>query len=181
MLITGSPVYLNEKVSKQKKKSGGFFSCCQVEDDGDTETNIFEQKALTPIQKRNHGSTQRFSDEFDQTKDYTDYKIPNETFLSNDFSQIGLVSPKHSTMWELAQSVNMKSFRSIGLNKDQYKWILLKYDMQRDTRLSNLNQKYWDSNNGICAPADRITKEQYKEQRVRIEWDIAWSIFDHVN
>ena len=92
-----------------------------------------------------------------------------------------MVSAKHSTMWELAQSVNMKSFRSIGLSKDQYKWILVKYDMQRDTRLSNLNQKYWDSNNGICAPADIITKEQYQEKRVRIEWDIAWSIFDHVN
>lgn len=144
MLVTGSPQYFNEKLSKKKKKNngGGFFSCCQVEDDGDTETNIFDQKPLTPIKKTDRANTQRFSDDFqqfDQTKDYTDYKIPNETFLSNDFSQMGMVSPKHSTMWELAQSVNMKSFRSIGLSKDQYKWILLKYDMQRDTRLSTLN------------------------------------------
>ena len=53
--------------------------------------------------------------------------------------------------------------------------------MERDTRSSNLLQRYQDSLKGRCRPEDKINEMQYQEMKLRIEWDIAWRIFDHVN
>ena len=53
--------------------------------------------------------------------------------------------------------------------------------MERDTRLANLLQRYQDSQKGRCRPEDKINEMHYQEMRIRIEWDIAWRIFDHVN
>mmetsp|Transcript_18022 Transcript_18022/g.30705 ORF Transcript_18022/g.30705 Transcript_18022/m.30705 type:complete len:145 (+) Transcript_18022:389-823(+) len=63
--------------------------------------------------------------------------------------------------------------------KEKYKWILMKYDMERDNRLAQAEQVYLDSQNK--RPEEQISKSQYLEMKIRIEWDVAWRIFDHVN
>lgn len=30
-------------------------------------------------------------------------------------------------------------------------------------------------------PEERLSQKQYQEMKIRIEWDVAWRIFDHVN
>ena len=55
----------------------------------------------------------------------------------------------------------------------------MKYDMERDNRLAQAEQIYTDSQN--LRKEDRISKRKYQEMKVRIEWDVAWRIFDHVN
>ena len=55
----------------------------------------------------------------------------------------------------------------------------MKYDMERDNRLAQAEQIYTDSQN--LRKEDRISKRKNQEMKVRIEWDVAWRIFDHVN
>lgn len=51
--------------------------------------------------------------------------------------------------------------------------------MERDTRLAHLEDEYQRSLK--LRPEDRISEAQYKEQKIRIEWDVAWRVFDKVN
>ena len=51
--------------------------------------------------------------------------------------------------------------------------------MERDERLSRLEEQYQRSLS--LRPEERITESQYKEQKTRIEWDVAWRVFDKVN
>ena len=51
LIFTGSPVYVGENIDKPRKRFGGFFGCCTIEDniDKNTETNAFNGINLTPI------------------------------------------------------------------------------------------------------------------------------------
>ena len=64
-------------------------------------------------------------------------------------------------------------------DKERYKWILMKYDMERDNRLTQAEQLFQQSQR--LRPEERISQKQYQEMKIRIEWDVAWRIFDHVN
>ena len=55
----------------------------------------------------------------------------------------------------------------------------MKYDMERDNRLTLAQQQYQDSQKG--RPEEKISYSRYQEMKIRIEWDVAWRIFDHVN
>lgn len=51
--------------------------------------------------------------------------------------------------------------------------------MERDSRLTQAEQLFMQSQR--LRPEERISQKQYQEMKIRIEWDIAWRIFDHVN
>ena len=55
----------------------------------------------------------------------------------------------------------------------------MKYDMERDNRLTLAQQQYQDSQKGRSE--EKISYSRYQEMKIRIEWDVAWRIFDHVN
>jgi hypothetical protein len=55
----------------------------------------------------------------------------------------------------------------------------MKYDMERDNRLAQAEQLFMQSQS--LRPEERISQQQYQEMKIRIEWDVAWRIFDHVN
>ena len=55
----------------------------------------------------------------------------------------------------------------------------MKYDMERDNRISQAEQNYRESK--FLRPEEEISKEKFEEMKIRIEWDVAWKLFDHVN
>lgn len=55
----------------------------------------------------------------------------------------------------------------------------MKYDMERDHRLALAEEEYVKSK--VLRPEERISEKRYQEMKIRIEWDVAWKIFDHVN
>ena len=55
----------------------------------------------------------------------------------------------------------------------------MKYDMERDHRIAIAEEQYLQSK--VLRPEERISEKRYQETKIRIEWDVAWKIFDHVN
>ena len=55
----------------------------------------------------------------------------------------------------------------------------MKYDMERDHRLSLAEEQFIKSK--VLRPEERISERRFQEMKIRIEWDVAWKIFDHVN
>ena len=63
--------------------------------------------------------------------------------------------------------------------EERYKWISMKYDMERDNRLAEAEKEFMKEYN--LKPQDKIQMAQFQDMKLRIEWDVAWRIFDHVN
>ena len=59
---------------------------------------------------------------------------------------------------------------------ETYKQITRNFDMERDNRLAVLEEQYQRSLS--LRPEERMSEAKYKEQRTRIEWDVAWRVFD---
>lgn len=84
------------------------------------------------------------------------------------------------------KSSNFKSIGKKTKNMDsddspqRYKQISLKYDMERDTRLAQAEKQLLKSKN-INFIDDIMQLTEFQEMKMRIEWDVAWRIFDHVN
>ena len=51
--------------------------------------------------------------------------------------------------------------------------------MERDTRLTILETQYIKSQD--MRPEEKMDTKSYKDNKLRIEWDIAWKVFESVN
>lgn len=51
--------------------------------------------------------------------------------------------------------------------------------MERDTRYAKAEKEFMKHRN--LRPEEKIRMAEFQEQKMRIEWDVAWRIFDHVN
>ena len=51
--------------------------------------------------------------------------------------------------------------------------------MERDTRLAILETQYIKSQD--MRPEEKMDTKSYKDNKLRIEWDIAWKVFESVN
>lgn len=93
-------------------------------------------------------------------------------------ARFGATAPAKPYQDELELATTGEQERSIRA-KERYKWILMKYDMERDNRLAQAEQLFMQSQR--LRPEERISQKQYQEMKIRIEWDVAWRVFDHVN
>ena len=55
----------------------------------------------------------------------------------------------------------------------------MKYDMERDNRLAKAEEEF--RHGRPLRPEETIQHAEFMEMKLRIEWDVAWRIFDHVN
>lgn len=101
---------------------------------------------------------------------YSNYKVQNGNTLTDASNAVKMRAEMQKMGQEGASKV---------LDKERYKQILMKYDMERDGRLAQAEQLFMESQKR--RPEERISQKQYQEMKIRIEWDVAWRIFDHVN
>jgi len=51
--------------------------------------------------------------------------------------------------------------------------------MERDNRLAAAEKQFMYGRN--LRPEEKLKHAEFQEMKMRIEWDVAWRIFDHVN
>ena len=110
-------------------------------------------------------NTYEDSNQLVSNQSFDEYYNPNNSYSMNTKS--------------LAKKKNYPQSEFKSVQKQKYKKILMKYDMQRDHRLSQAQRNYQDSQK--LPYWKRISMDDYEQEKITIEWDVAWQIFDEVN
>ena len=143
----------------QKPKSSSFLCCGGDSSQRDLETSIWlRDRKLKPLPK------------------YKQYQGPRE--------RPALESP-HRGNWSSSQVASFKTpdpseEAASGKQQELYKWISMKYDMERDNRLAEAEEQMFPNGDRL-RPEEKVKLAEFQEMKLRIEWDVAWRIFDHVN